>query len=86
MVHGEFKVVFRNRRPEDEVVFDRRKSEETILAFCKTPRSREELAAFTGRTQSYTMSYLVRPLLESGKLAMSNPDAPKNPSQRYLRV
>ena len=86
VVHGEFKVVFRNRRPEDEVVFDRRKSEETILAFCKTPRSREELAAFTGRTQSYTMSYLVRPLLESGKLAMSNPDAPKNPSQRYLRV
>lgn len=86
VIHGEFKVVFRNRRPEDEIVFDRRKSEETILAFCKTPRSREELTAFTGRTQSYTMSYLVRPLLESGKLAMTNPDSPKKPSQRYMRV
>ncbi len=86
VVHGEFKVVFRNRRPEDEVVFDRRRSEETILAFCKSPRSREELASFTGRTQSYTMSYLVRPLLESGKLAMTNPAAPKDPAQRFVFV
>ena len=86
VVHGEFKVVFRNSRPEDNVVFDRRKAEETILAFCQTPRSREELAAFTGRTQPYTMHYLVRPLLDAKKLAMTNPAMPKDPAQRFVRA
>ena len=83
--HGEFKVTFRNRRPEDLVVFDRRKADETILAYCAIPRSREELAAFTGCTQSYTMSYLVRPLLLSGALERTDPGSPKNPNQRYVR-
>ena len=86
MVHGEFKVVFRNRRPEDDVVFDRRKAEETLLSFCRTPRAREGLSAFTGRTQSYTMHYLVRPLVAAGKLAMTNPAMPKDPTQRFIRV
>ena len=86
VVHGEFKVVLRNRRPEDDVVFDRRNVEETILAFCKSPRTREELAAFTGRTQPYTMHYLVRPLLYAGKLTMTNPAMPKDPTQRYICV
>lgn len=50
------------------------------------PRSREELSAFTGRTQSYTMHYLVRPLVAAGKLAMTNPAMPKDPTQRFIRV
>ena len=82
--HGVFKVVFRNRRPEDCVVFDRRKAKETIQAYCAVPRTREELAAFTGCTQAYTMSYLVRPLLLSGALQRTNPDAPKDPNQRFV--
>lgn len=82
--HGEFKVTFRSRRPEDLVAFDRRKAEETILAFCAIPRSREELAAFTGCTQSYTMAYLIRPLLLSGALERTNPGSPKDPNQRFV--
>ena len=47
--------------------------------------SREELAAFTGCTQSYTMSYLIRPLLLSDALERTDPSSPKNPNQRYVR-
>ncbi len=86
VIHGEFKVVFRNSRPADDVVFDRSHAEETILAFCEVPRSRDELASFTGLNQSYTMSYLVRPLLLSGKLERTDPGAPKSPFQRFVRA
>ena len=86
VLHGEFKVVFKNSRPADDVVFDRSRAEETILAFCEVPRSRDELAAFTGLNQSYTMSYLVRPLLLGGKLVRTDPESPKSPFQHFVRA
>ena len=86
VLHGEFKVVFKNSRPADDVVFDRSRADETILAFCEVPRSRDELAAFTGLNQSYTMSYLVRPLLLGGKLVRTDPESPKSPFQHYVRA
>lgn len=86
VLHGEFKVVFKNSRPADDVVFDRSRADETILAFCEVPRSRDELAAFTGLNQSYTMSYLIRPLLQGGKLARTDPESPKSPFQHFVRA
>jgi len=85
-VHGEFRVVFRNCMPADKVVYDRARSEETILAYCEIPRSREELAAFTGLNQVYVMSTLVRPLLISRKLLRTEPQSPKSPFQRFVRA
>ena len=86
VTHGEFKVVFRNRRPADEVVFDRHDAAASLLAFCEAPRTRDELAEFTGRTRSYTMAYLVRPLLDDGRLVRTNPGSPKDPDQRFVRA
>ena len=86
VLHGEFKVVFKNSRPADDVLFDRSRAEETILAFCEVPRSRDELAEFTGLNQSYTMSYLVRPLLQGGKLVRTDPESPKSPFQHFVRA
>ena len=86
VIHGEFKVVFKNSRPADDVVFERPRAEETILAFCEVPRSRDELAAFTRLNQSYTMSYLIRPLLQSGKLVRTDPESPKSPFQHFVRA
>ena len=86
VLHGEFKVVFKNSRPADDVVFDRSRADETILAFCEVPRSRDELAAFTGLNQSYTMSYLIRPLLQGGKLVRTDPESPKSPFQHFVRA
>ena len=79
--HGEFKVIFRNCRPEN---FQNKTDMATaILHFCETPRSREELTTFTGKSRYYTMSSMIEPLLQSGKLKMTLPDKPKSSKQKY---
>ena len=61
--------------------------EETLLEFCRTPRTRKEIAAYFGiQTVYYVMKRYVHPLLESGKLAMTNPDRPNSKSQKYYAV
>ena len=57
---------------------------DTLLDFCKTPRSRKEIADFLKlKTTSYAMQRYVTPLLESGKLKMTNPEHPGSRSQKY---
>jgi ATP-dependent DNA helicase RecG len=86
VTHGEFKVVFRNRHPADEVAFNRHDAAASLLAFCEMPRTRDELAAFTGRTRSYTMAYLVKPLFDDGRLVRTNPGSPKDQDQRFVKA
>lgn len=58
--------------------------EPDLLAFCKTPRSRQEIADYLGiKTVFYVMQHYVKPLLESGQLAMTIPEKPKSRNQRY---
>lgn len=85
-VHGEFKVVFKNSQPADNVVFDRDRAEESFIAYCELPRSREELAAFAGLNQSYVMATWIRPLVRDGKLLRTEPQSPKSPFQRFVRA
>lgn len=55
-----------------------------LLAFCRVPRSREEIAEFVGvRTQFYVVAKYIKPLLEDGRLQMTLPDKPKSKNQRY---
>lgn len=57
---------------------------DTLLNFCKTPRSRKEIADFLKlKTTSYAMQRYVTPLLESGKLKMTNPEHPGSRTQKY---
>ena len=85
-VHGEFKVVFKNSQPADNVVFDRNRAEESFITYCELPRSREELAAFAGLNQSYVMATWIRPLVRDGKLLRTEPQSPKSPFQRFVRA
>ena len=85
-VHGEFKVVFKNSQPADNVVFDRAMPEKSILDYCELPRSRDELAAFTGLNQSYVMTTWMRPLVRDGRLLRTEPQSPKSPFQRFVRA
>jgi ATP-dependent DNA helicase RecG len=60
--------------------------EEMILEFCKTPRSRKELAhRFPQLTPVYLMTGYVNPLVEQGKLELSLPQTPKSKNQRFRR-
>jgi ATP-dependent DNA helicase RecG len=59
-------------------------SEEAILRFCVTPRSRKDLARrFPGLTPIYLMTDYVNPLVEKGKLELSLPEKPKSKNQRF---
>ncbi len=83
---GVFKVIFRNglEMPEEEI--DKTDMYKAVVQFCTVPRSREELTAFTGKSRYYTMSAIVQPLIDQGKLRLSNPDKPKSPKQRYIAL
>ena len=60
--------------------------ENNLIHFCKTPRSREEISNFLGKTQYYAMKIFVGPLVNAGKLKMTIPERPKSSKQRYFSV
>lgn len=79
VVHGEFKVVFRNGLYEDSI------TSTSLLEFCPTPRTRDEITAFVGKSRNYVISHVKAPLHKSGELKMTNPDKPRSPTQKYFR-
>ena len=83
---GEFIVTFRNGFEGSSQVVDDSVRSSDIVEFCKTPRSREELQAFTGFSRYYTMSKIIAPLVEQGVLALTIPDKPKSRFQKYLKA
>ena len=55
-----------------------------LLDFCKTPRTRQEIADYLGvKTVFYAMQHYVKPLVDSGKLRMTIPEKPKSNKQKY---
>jgi len=80
---GVFKVTLFNREsayPEGEESL----TTEKILGFCKTPKSREEIAKYLGLgSMSYAMRNIT-PLINNGQIKMTKPDTPKSKNQRYL--
>ncbi len=60
--------------------------EADLLAFCKTPRSRKELAELLNISQYYMIKKYIEPLIAKGKLAYTIPDKPKSKSQRIVTV
>lgn len=85
--------VFENRRDEFVVTLYNTANaassapvdENTLLNFCKIPRSRKEIADFLKlKTTSYAMQRYVTPLLKSGQLKMTNPEHPNSHTQKYF--
>ena len=58
--------------------------ENSILAFCIVPRTRQEIADFLGvKSVPYAIRTYITPLVNAGKISLSNPARPKSPDQRY---
>lgn len=56
-----------------------------LVLFCKTPRTRKEIADYLGISSiSYAIQTYVMPLIEAGKIQMSIPDKPRSPKQLYF--
>ena len=67
-----------------EIIKHATNMDESILEFCHTPRTRIEIANFLGiTTPSYAIKKYIKPLLEDGKIGLTNPQKPNSPSQKY---
>lgn len=83
---GEFEVTFRNNIAIAEPVGSPSDLPAAVLAFCSVPRSRNELITFTGKSQYYTMSAIIQPLIDAGLLRRTIPEKPRSPKQRFVRA
>ena len=81
---GVFKVRLRNGMEMPETEIDKTDIHRAVVQYCRTPRSRDEITAFTGKSRYYTMSAIVQPLIDQGRLKMTLPEKPKSPNQRYV--
>ena len=60
---------------------------EALLVFCEEPRSRKEMhALFDGISLASFRNKVLNPLLESGELLRTIPDAPNSSKQKYIRT
>lgn len=58
--------------------------EQRLLVFCKVPRSRAEMMEHVGLTdRKHFREKYIEPMLDAGKLAMTIPDKPRSPKQKY---
>lgn len=90
MEHGLPAPEFRNERGEFTVCF--RLSDESavkngeidVVSFCKTPRSRKEIAEYIGLSSvTYAMKKYVQPLIDRGIIKLTIPETPSSPNQKY---
>jgi ATP-dependent DNA helicase RecG len=59
--------------------------EQAILAFCASPKSREEIQEHLGlKNKSHFVTVILPPLLESGLLVRTIPDKPNSRMQKYV--
>lgn len=81
VIHGEFKVIMKNGyNKESQSISD------SIIEFCHTPRTRAELISFTGKSRTYTMTQMIQPLVDSGKLKLTLPEKPKSSKQKFVKA
>ncbi len=85
---NEFVVTFYNSAVmEEETEQCMRTDSDGLLEFCRTPRTRQEIAEYLGvKTVYYAMKHYVRPLAEKGILAPVETDKPKSKNQKYYTV
>ena len=69
----------------DEQVSEQVVEQDELVEFCKEPRTRNEMQIFCGieGRKKFNEKYL-KPLLTSGKLAMTIPDKPNSKNQKYI--
>jgi ATP-dependent DNA helicase RecG len=91
--HGLPAPEFRNERGEfticlrlnDEGQIANTETNSDLIEFCKTPRTRKEIATYLGLSSvTYAIKTYVQPLIDTGTIKLSLPDAPSSPKQKYF--
>lgn len=85
---NEFVVTLYNDAVTDEINAPQTdKGEIDLLNFCKTPRTKQEIADYIGvKTLFYVMQHYVKPLLDTKQLGMTIPDKPQSKKQKYYSM
>lgn len=93
--HGLPEPLFENKRNEFVVTLYNKKvlvndkhiqndNNKDIIAFCKIPKTRKEISEFLGlKTVSFVVKEYIQPLVDVGKLKLTNPDKPRSKNQKY---
>lgn len=82
---NEFVVTFYNTVEAGTAETDAENGKKNLLDFCRTPRTRKEIADFLQvKTVGYAINKYVRPLVEAGTLKMTCPERPKSRTQKYV--
>ena len=75
----------RSDQATDQVTDQATDQADALLKFCNTPRSTKEMMQYLGLSHHPHFRHrLLLPLIASGKLALTIPDKPKSPKQRYI--
>ena len=81
-LRGEFTVIFRLQESVPDTDGNDRTAQ--LLEYCKTPRSRKEIAGFLGLSSvTYAIKTYVQPLIDSGKIGLTEKKA-SSQKQRYF--
>ena len=83
---GLFSVIMRNGLGIEPEEIDKSDIRNAVLKYCTIPRTRDELIEFTGKSRYYTISSIVQPLIDQGKMRLTIPEKPKSPKQKFVAV
>jgi ATP-dependent DNA helicase RecG len=81
---GSFVVTLMNNFNVRQPVNEAEAKGSDLIGFCMTPRTRDEIAAYLGKSTYYAMRSFVDPLLQNGKLKMTIPDKPRSRNQKFF--
>ncbi len=70
---------------EEENLVTDQASDQAILKFCETSKTISEIMEFAGmKHRTYFRNNILNPLLQNNLLALTIPDKPSSPKQRYI--
>ena len=81
---GLFKVIFYNGLNTENTKINN--IELKIVEFCKTPKTKDEISNFLGKTNYYVLKNYIEPLIAKGKLKYTIPEKPKSKYQKLIAV
>lgn len=91
-MHGSFRVTLYNRSSEAGTTDEKDKrfdcdivDEKNLVEFCRTPRSRSEIAEHIGiPSVQYALKRYLEPLVKAGRILMTDPRTPRSRKQKYV--
>ena len=80
-MNGSFKVTLYNSSPEVGSI----ENEKSLLDFCRTPRSRDEIVGYIGiKSGEYALRRYLEPFIKNGAIVMTIPESPRSRKQKYV--